>query len=64
MKTTGNAGGSHNLVMTSRLTQASDNLDAMLQKLGTGLKLCAFVTQGCKLLRTLGQGGCTLRPGQ
>ena len=41
MKTTGNAGGSHNLTLTSRLTRAGDNLDAMLKKLGTGL----FVTE-------------------
>jgi PmbA protein len=41
MKTTGNAGGSHNLALTSRLTRAGDDLDAMLQKLGTGL----FVTE-------------------
>ena len=41
MKTTGNAGGSHNLVLTSRLTCAGDDLDAMLQRLGTGL----FVTE-------------------
>jgi PmbA protein len=41
MKTTGNAGGSHNLTLTSRLTRAGDNLDAMLEKLGTGL----FVTE-------------------
>lgn len=41
MKTTGNAGGSHNLSLTSRLTRAGDNLDAMLEKLGTGL----FVTE-------------------
>jgi len=41
MKTTGNAGGSHNLVMTSRLTRPGDDLDAMLQRLGTGL----FVTE-------------------
>lgn len=41
MKTTGNAGGSHNLNFTSRQTQASDDLAAMLQKLGTGL----FVTE-------------------
>jgi len=45
MKTTGNAGGSHNLVMTSRLTQASDNLDAMLQKLGTGLFVVELMGQ-------------------
>ena len=41
MKTTGNAGGSHNLKLTSRLTRAGDDLDAMLQRLGTGL----FVTE-------------------
>ena len=41
MKTTGNAGGSHNLILTSRLTRAGDDLDAMLAKLGTGL----FVTE-------------------
>ncbi|MCM2294876.1 metalloprotease PmbA [Rhodoferax sp.] len=41
MKTTGNAGGSHNLTLTSRLTRAGDDLDAMLQRLGTGL----FVTE-------------------
>jgi PmbA protein len=41
MKTTGNAGGSHNLILSSRHTRASDDLDAMLQKLGTGL----FVTE-------------------
>ena len=41
MKTTGNAGGSHNLTLTSRLTLAGDDLDAMLQRLGTGL----FVTE-------------------
>ncbi len=46
MKTTGNAGGSHNLMMTSRLTQASDNLDAMLQKLGTGLFVVELMGQG------------------
>ncbi|HEX5698914.1 MAG TPA: metalloprotease PmbA [Rhodoferax sp.] len=41
MKTTGNAGGSHNLTLTSRLTRAGDDLEAMLQHLGTGL----FVTE-------------------
>jgi PmbA protein len=34
MKTTGNSGGSHNLTMTSRHTQAGDDLDAMLKKAG------------------------------
>jgi PmbA protein len=41
LKTTGNAGGSHNLSLTSRLTRPGDDLDAMLEKLGTGL----FVTE-------------------
>jgi PmbA protein len=41
MRTTGNAGGSHNLTMTSRLTRPGDDLDAMLRKLDTGL----FVTE-------------------
>ena len=36
MKTTGNAGGSHNLVLRSRRTAPGDDLDAMLRKLGTG----------------------------
>lgn len=46
MKTTGNAGGSHNLTLTSRLTQAGDNLDAMLEKLGTGLFVTELMGQG------------------
>jgi PmbA protein len=46
MKTTGNSGGSHNLTFTSRLTQASDDLDAMLQKLGTGLFVTELMGQG------------------
>ena len=41
MKTTGNAGGSHNLILTSRLTRDGDDLEAMLGRLGTGL----FVTE-------------------
>lgn len=46
MKTTGNAGGSHNLVLTSRLTRAGDDLDAMLKKLGTGLFVTELMGQG------------------
>ena len=46
MKTTGNAGGSHNLVLTSRQTKAEDTLDAMLQKLGTGLFVTELMGQG------------------
>ena len=46
MRTTGNAGGSHNLVMTSRQTAAGDDLDAMLKKLGTGLFVTELMGQG------------------
>lgn len=46
MHTTGNSGGSHNLTFTSRLTQATDDLDAMLQKLGTGLFVTELMGQG------------------
>lgn len=41
MQNTGNAGGSHNLVLQSSLTQKADTLDAMLKKLHRGL----FVTE-------------------
>jgi len=46
MKTTGNAGGSHNLSLTSRLTQPGDDLPAMLRKLGTGLFVIELMGQG------------------
>ncbi|MDD0812632.1 metalloprotease PmbA [Curvibacter sp. RS43] len=46
MKTTGHAGGSHNLSLSSRLTQAGDDLDAMLKKLGTGLFVTELMGQG------------------
>jgi PmbA protein len=36
MVSTGNAGGSHNLSLTSRLTRSDDDFQAMLRKLGTG----------------------------
>jgi PmbA protein len=46
MATTGTAGGSHTLVLTSRQTQAHDDLKAMLQKLGTGLFVTELMGQG------------------
>ncbi len=46
MPTTGNAGGSHNLVMQSRHTKRGDDLDAMLKKLGTGLFVIELMGQG------------------
>jgi PmbA protein len=46
MRTTGNAGGSHNLTLTSRLTRAGDDLPQMLRKLGTGLFVTELMGQG------------------
>jgi len=46
MKSTGNAGGSHNLALTSRLTREGDDLDEMLRKLGTGLFVIELMGQG------------------
>ncbi|NUS39092.1 MAG: metalloprotease PmbA [Lysobacter sp.] len=46
MKTTGNAGGSHNLSLTSRRTDRGDTLDEMLRKLGTGLFVIELMGQG------------------
>ena len=46
MKTTGNSGGSHNLVMSSRRTRPGDDLPAMLRKLGTGLFVIELMGQG------------------
>jgi PmbA protein len=46
MKTTGNAGGSHNLSLRSSLTQPGDDFEAMLKKLGTGLLLTELMGQG------------------
>jgi PmbA protein len=46
MRTTGNAGGSHNLALTSKLTQPGDDFNAMLAKLGTGLLVTELMGQG------------------
>ena len=46
MRTTGHAGGSQNLVLTSALTAATDNLDAMLKKLDRGLFVIELMGQG------------------
>ena len=46
MRTTGHAGGSHNLVMSSRLTAPEDDLPAMLRKLGRGLFVTELMGQG------------------
>ena len=46
MKTTGNAGGSHNLTLASRRTDPGDDLVHMLKKLGTGLFVIELMGQG------------------
>ena len=46
MKTTGNAGGSHNLILSSKLTQEADDFTAMLKKMGTGLVVTELMGQG------------------
>jgi PmbA protein len=46
MRTTGHAGGSQNLTLTSRLTQPGDDLDAMLKKLHRGLFVVELMGQG------------------
>ena len=46
MRTTGHAGGSHNLALTSRRTRPEDDLDAMLSKLGRGLFVIELMGQG------------------
>ncbi|MDI9333269.1 MAG: metalloprotease PmbA [Cytophagales bacterium] len=46
MKSTGNAGGSHNLTLTSTQTKAVDDLEVMLKKLGTGLFVTELMGQG------------------
>ncbi|MFA5662935.1 metalloprotease PmbA [Castellaniella sp.] len=43
---TGNAGGSHNLLLRSRLTRAGDDFQAMLRKLDTGLLVTELIGQG------------------
>ena len=46
MRTTGNSGGSHNLVLSSRHTRPSDDLPAMIRKLGRGLLVTELMGQG------------------
>lgn len=46
LRTTGHAGGSHNLLMSSRLTAPGDDLRTMLRRLGTGLFVTELMGQG------------------
>ena len=46
MKTTGHAGGSHNLRMASRATAPGDDLGTMIRRLGRGLLVTELMGQG------------------
>jgi PmbA protein len=46
LKTTGNAGGAHNLNITSSRTTAEDDFAGMLRKMGTGLLVTELMGQG------------------
>ncbi len=46
LRTTGHAGGSHNLTMRSRATAPGDDLPTMLRRLGTGLFVTELMGQG------------------
>ncbi|MFN9209441.1 MAG: metalloprotease PmbA [Betaproteobacteria bacterium] len=46
LKTTGNAGGAHNLTLHSTRTQPGDDFRAMLRKLGTGLLVTELIGSG------------------
>ncbi|MES2323186.1 MAG: metalloprotease PmbA [Pseudomonadota bacterium] len=46
MKTTGNAGGSHNLTLSSRLTKRGDDFAGMIRKMGRGLLVTELMGQG------------------
>ena len=46
MKTTGNAGGSHNLQIVSSTTRPGDDFNAMLKKLDTGLLVTELMGHG------------------
>ena len=50
MPSTGSAGGSHGLALTSRKTRRGDDLEAMLRKLGTGLFVTELMGQGVNYL--------------
>ena len=50
MRTTGHAGGSQNLRLTSRLTKPTDDLDTMIRKLDRGLFVTELMGQGLNLV--------------
>ncbi len=71
LRTTGHAGGAHNLTLRSRLTAATDDLEAMLRKMGRGLLVTELMGQGVNYVTgdysrgAAGywvEGGCIVHP--
>ncbi len=50
MKTTGNAGGAHNLQLVSSRMRAQDDFEQMLRKLGQGLLVTELIGQGVNIV--------------
>lgn len=50
MKTTGNAGGAHNITLSSKLTSPEDSLDTILKKMGKGLLVTELMGQGINMV--------------
>ena len=50
MKTTGNAGGAHNLELRSSLTQPGDDFQQMLRKMDRGLLVTELIGQGVNVV--------------
>lgn len=50
MKSTGNAGGSYNLTLTSRDTDEEDDFEVMLRRMGSGLLVTELIGQGVNLV--------------
>ncbi len=46
LKSTGNAGGAYNLELRSKATEAEDDFEVMLRRLGTGLLVTDLIGQG------------------
>jgi PmbA protein len=46
LRTTGHAGGSHNLVLSSQLTTPRDDLPGLMRRMGTGLFVTELMGQG------------------
>ncbi|WP_321893071.1 metallopeptidase TldD-related protein [Paraburkholderia tropica] len=50
MRTTGNAGGAHNVFLSSSLTRPDDDLTTMLRRLGTGVFVTDMIGQGMNMV--------------